>query len=55
VAPGLLALLAAAGLGGCVSTQDKNQRAKLRATRLLASRELPGVTARNPDVKVTHV
>jgi hypothetical protein len=55
IAPGLLALLAAGGLSGCVSTQDKNERAKLRATRLLASRELPRVGARNPDVKVEKV
>jgi hypothetical protein len=51
----LLALLAAGGLSGCVSTQDRNERAKLRATRLLASRELPHVTARNPDVEVVKV
>lgn len=50
-----LGLLAAGALGGCVSTQDKNERAKLRATRLLASRELPRVSGRNPDVRVTGV
>jgi hypothetical protein len=53
--PGLLALVAVGGLSGCVSTQDKNERAKLRATRLLASRELPRVTDRNPDVTVRNV
>jgi hypothetical protein len=50
-----LGLVAAGALGGCVSTQDKSERAKLRATRLLASRELPRVSGRNPDVQVTGV
>jgi hypothetical protein len=48
-----LALLALGGLVGCDSTQSKNERAKLRATRELASREPQHVAKPNPDVHVT--
>lgn len=52
---GLIALLALGGFAGCDSTQSKNERAKLRATRELASRELQRVGRANPDVRVTRV
>jgi hypothetical protein len=43
------------GLSGCVTTQDRNARAKLRATRLLASRGPLVVTRRNLDVRLDRV
>jgi hypothetical protein len=52
---GLVALLALAVLPGCDSTQSKNERAKLRATRELARREPQRVTRVHPDVRVDHV
>lgn len=52
---GLIALLALGGFAGCDSTQNKNERAKLRATRELASRELQRAGRPNPDVHVTRV
>jgi hypothetical protein len=51
--------LAAAGLlatlPGCVSTQRKNERAKLAATRLLESRRAQPVVRPSRDVRVTGV
>jgi hypothetical protein len=47
--------LALAGLAACDSTQSKNERAKLGATRELASRRPQRVTSRNPEVEVTNV
>ncbi|MGB2711466.1 MAG: hypothetical protein WBC33_08100 [Conexibacter sp.] len=56
MAGGLVGAIAlGGGLSGCVSTQQKNARAKLSATRLLASREPQRVTERNPDVRVLQV
>jgi hypothetical protein len=49
------AALVLAGLPGCVTTQQRNSRAKLRATRLLASRGPLVVTRRNRDVRVDRV
>ncbi len=43
------------GLAGCDSTQSKNARAKLGATRLLASREPQRVTRHSREVRVVHV
>jgi hypothetical protein len=51
----LVTLLALGLLSGCDSTQSKNERAKLRATRELASRELQHVRRANPDVRVERV
>lgn len=42
-------------LAGCATTQDRNARAKLAATRLLAARKPVQVTAPNPDVAVGKV
>ena len=49
-----LALLLAplAALGGCVSTQQLNERAQLRAERLLAMRRPLRVTRASPEVRV---
>jgi hypothetical protein len=49
------ALVLVAGLPGCVTTQQRNTRAKLRATRLLASRGPLIVTRPNRDVRVDRV
>jgi hypothetical protein len=49
------AALVLVGLSGCVTTQDRNARAKLRATRLLTSRGPLIVTRRNLDVRVDDV
>jgi hypothetical protein len=51
----LVALLALGLLSGCDSTQSKNERAKLRATRELASREPLRLGRANPDVRVERV
>jgi hypothetical protein len=50
-----LVLVGLLGLVGCDSTQSKNERAKLRATRELASRKPQHVAASNPAVRVTDV
>lgn len=53
-----MAVLAACTLiasSGCVSTQQKNARAKLRATRMLDSRRPQRVVQANPDVRVEQV
>jgi hypothetical protein len=50
-----VALLALSAVAGCDSTQNKNERAKLGATRELASRKPQRVTNPNPDVRVTGV
>ncbi|MCW2991457.1 MAG: hypothetical protein JWM73_2051, partial [Solirubrobacterales bacterium] len=42
-------------LAGCATTQDRNARAKLDATRLLAARKPTVVTTPNPDVRVGKV
>jgi hypothetical protein len=55
MAAALVTAIGCGGLAGCVSTQEKNARAKLGATRLLASREPQRVMRRNPDVRVLHV
>jgi hypothetical protein len=47
-----LAVLAPAALAGCVSTQRLDERARLRATRLLASRAPTLVTQAAPQVRV---
>jgi hypothetical protein len=49
------AALVLVGLSGCVTTQERNTRAKLRATRLLASRGPLVVTRSNLDVRVDRV
>lgn len=49
-----LGLLAALALGGCVSTQHKNERAKLRATRILEGRKAHRVTVSNLKVEVEN-
>jgi hypothetical protein len=48
-------LLALVPLSGCVTTQQRNERAKLSATRLLASRQPLLVTRRSPDVRVGDI
>jgi hypothetical protein len=50
-----LAVLAPAALAGCVSTQRLDERAQLRATRLLASRAPILVTRAAPQVRVGPV
>jgi hypothetical protein len=55
VGSGVVAVLALGAVTGCDSTQNKNERAKLRATRELASRKPQRVTTPNPDVRVTNV
>jgi hypothetical protein len=52
MALGIASLVA---LSGCVTTQQRNVRAQLRATRLLASRKAVVVKRRNPDVRVEAV
>lgn len=53
---GALAIaIACGGLGGCVSTQQKNVRAKVVATRELDSRRPQRVTRTSPDVRATSV
>ncbi|MFL5846149.1 MAG: hypothetical protein ACJ762_15790 [Solirubrobacteraceae bacterium] len=42
-------------LAGCATTQDRNARARLDATRLLSARKPTTVTAPNPDVRVGKV
>jgi hypothetical protein len=51
----ILPLLALLPLSGCVTTQQRNERAKLSATRLLASRQPLLVTNRSRDVRVRNV
>jgi hypothetical protein len=51
----ILPLLALVPLSGCVTTQQRNERAKLSATRLLASRQPLLVTSPSPDVRVGRV
>ncbi|MDX6664854.1 MAG: hypothetical protein QOG68_1060 [Solirubrobacteraceae bacterium] len=48
-------VVALLSLGGCATTQDRNARAKLAATRLLASRKATPVTVPNPDVTIGKV
>lgn len=48
----VVAAFAVTVLTGCDSTQQKNKRAELKAKRELASRELPSVARRNPNVRV---
>jgi hypothetical protein len=48
-------VLALLPLAGCATTQDRNARAKLDATRLLAARKPTRVTEPNPDVRVGKV
>lgn len=48
-------LLGAGTIAGCDSTQEKNERAKLTATRELASRKPLRLGRVNPDVRVTKV
>lgn len=55
IGSGVAAVLALGAVTGCDSTQNKNERAKLRAARELASRKPQRVTATNPDVRVTDV
>lgn len=59
VASGLVGAIAFGGLGlglaGCVSTQRKNERAKLVASRTLAGREPQQVRQRSRDVRVERV
>jgi hypothetical protein len=50
-----LLLAAAPLLAGCVTTQQRNERAKLSAKRLLASRRSLHLGARPADVRVTRV
>ena len=54
-ASGLIGLLALGGFAGCDSTQDKNERAKLRATRVLEGRKAQVLGGANPDVRVERV
>jgi hypothetical protein len=54
-ATGLIGVLALGGLAGCVTTQDKNERAKLRSTRLLEGRKAQRLGPANPDVRVERV
>ncbi len=49
----LLGAIAGGGLSGCVSTQQKNERAKLVADRALGSRRPLRVTTASRDVRVT--
>ena len=49
------AILVAAGLAGCTTTQDVNQRFALKAQRILAGREPLRVGDANPDVAVKRV
>jgi hypothetical protein len=42
-------------LGGCVTTQQRNERAKLAAERLLEGRKALRLGDRSPDVRVTRV
>jgi hypothetical protein len=51
----LVAVLALGGVTACDSTQNKNERAKLGATRILESRKPQRVTQANPNVAVTDV
>lgn len=51
----LSALALVVPLAGCVSTERRNERAKMRATRLLASRQRLVVGAPNPAVRVRRV
>jgi hypothetical protein len=51
----LIVLAALPLLTGCATTQDRNARAKLDATRLLAARRPTVVGAPNPDVRVGKV
>ncbi len=54
-ATGLIGLVALGGFAGCDSTQDKNERAKLRATRVLDGRKAQVLGHANPDVRVERV
>lgn len=49
------ALVLAIGLGGCVSTQHKNARAKLVADRTVEGRKPLWLGGRSRDVRVLHV
>jgi hypothetical protein len=51
----ILPLVTLLPLSGCVTTQQRNERATLSATRLLASRQPLVVTSRSRDVRVGHV
>jgi hypothetical protein len=51
----LIIVLALLPLAGCATTQDRNARAKLSATRLLSARKAVELGARNPDVTVGKV
>jgi hypothetical protein len=53
VAAALVGAIACGGLGGCVSTQQKNERAKLVAARELGSRRGQRVLRVSPHVRVT--
>lgn len=53
VAAVLTGAIAVGGLAGCVSTQDKNARAKLVADRELGSRRAQAVTRADARVRVT--
>jgi hypothetical protein len=55
VATALAGAVVLGGLGGCVSTQDKNARAKLVADRTLAGRKPLWLGGRSRDVHVLHV
>ncbi len=55
VGTGLAIAIAAGGLAGCDSTQQKNARAKLGATRILASRKPIRVRRASAQVQVAHV
>jgi hypothetical protein len=55
VGVGLVIALASGSLAGCVSTQQKNERAKIRATRELESRKPQRVTRSNPQVRVEGI
>ncbi|MDO8211062.1 hypothetical protein [Conexibacter sp. CPCC 206217] len=50
-----IAIACGGGLAGCVSTQQKNARAKIVATRVLDSRRPQRVTRTSADVRVSSV
>lgn len=55
MATALALAIGAAGLSGCVSTQDKNARAKLVADRTVEGRKPLWLGGRSRDVRVLHV
>jgi hypothetical protein len=55
MATALVLAIGGGGLSGCVSTQDKNARAKLVADRTIEGREPLRLGGRSRDVRVLHV